>query len=75
MISLIIAAAHQIVFRAPYYPVDGPKEYVFNTLQCSLRIHNNSIHCGPLLVNAINVSIGNITTFISYFAHCGYWRT
>ena len=75
MISMIIAAGHRIVFRAPYYPVDGPIEYVFNTLQCFLRIHNGSIACGPTLLQAINVGIGNITTFTPYFAHCGYWRT
>ena len=29
----IDAAGHMIVLRAPYYPVDGPIEYVFNIIQ------------------------------------------
>ena len=75
MASLIFNAGHRIVFRAPYYPVDGPIEYVFNTLQCYLRLNNGSITDGPTLVGAINAGIGNMTTFTPYFTHCGYWRT
>ena len=28
-----------MVFRAPYYPFDGPIEYAFNTLQTLLRVN------------------------------------
>ena len=36
--ALIFAAGHRIIFSAPYYPVDGPIEYVFNTLHCALQL-------------------------------------
>ena len=29
--AMVLAAGHRIMFRAPYYPVDGPIEFVFNT--------------------------------------------
>jgi len=36
--NLNFNAGHRIVFRAPYYPVDGAIEYIFNVIQCALRI-------------------------------------
>eukprot|EP00537_Pseudo-nitzschia_pungens_P001385 CAMPEP_0172378124 /NCGR_PEP_ID=MMETSP1060-20121228/69262_1 /TAXON_ID=37318 /ORGANISM="Pseudo-nitzschia pungens, Strain cf. cingulata" /LENGTH=146 /DNA_ID=CAMNT_0013105839 /DNA_START=815 /DNA_END=1256 /DNA_ORIENTATION=- len=35
-LNAILAAGHRFVFRAPYYPVDGPIEYVFNTIEMAL---------------------------------------
>ena len=33
---IIFNTSHRIIFWAPYYPVDGPIEYVFNTIQGTL---------------------------------------
>ena len=74
MASLIIIARHRIVFRFPYYPVDGPIEYVFNTLQCYLRLNNARITDEPSLVATIHAGIGSMASFTPYFTHCGYWR-
>ena len=71
MANLIIAAGHRIIFRAP---VDGPTEYVFNTIQGMLRVNNASITDGPSLVDLIQRCIGNFHTFVPYFENCGYWR-
>jgi len=38
MAAIIYAAGHRLAFRAPYYPVDGPIEFVFNTTQGMLRL-------------------------------------
>eukprot|EP00536_Pseudo-nitzschia_multiseries_P016578 jgi/Psemu1/46739/gm1.46739_g len=35
-LDAIVDAGHKFVFRAPYYPVDGPIEYVFNTIEMAL---------------------------------------
>ena len=43
MSAIIIGAGHRIVFCAPYYPVDGPIEYVFNTVQGVPLIYTLSI--------------------------------
>ena len=37
MAAIIHAAGHRLAFRAPYYPIDGPIEYVFNTIQNRLN--------------------------------------
>ena len=38
VVQLIIDRGHRVVFRAPYYAVDGAIEYFFNTLQHDLTI-------------------------------------
>jgi hypothetical protein len=38
---MIFAAGHRIVFRAPYYPIDGPIKFVFNTIQTYLAIRRD----------------------------------
>ena len=44
MDALIIGAACQLVFKAPYYPIDGSIEYLFNTIQSILRVFNARIN-------------------------------
>jgi len=73
MSLLIFMAGHRLVFRAPYYPIDGPIEYVFNTIQGSLGIHMANILDGPSLRDEVIALIGNIETFEPYFINCGYW--
>lgn len=75
MAAIIIGAGHRLVFRAPYYPVDGPIEYVFNTIQGILRIRNDRITDGPTLQHEIDVAIASIPSFAPYFINCGFWRT
>jgi transposase len=70
--QLIFAKGHRVVFRAPYYPVDGPIEYVFNTIQQELRMRVHTISTENDLVAAIQAIIANIPDFVNYFAHCGY---
>jgi hypothetical protein len=70
--QIIHAASHRIVFRAPYYPIDGPIEYVFNTIQQELtrelyRVNNNAD-----LERIIQRIINRMTDFQRYFLHCGY---
>ena len=64
---------HRLVFRAPYYPVDGPIEYFFNTIQQELTRELYNVRTGAELHQAI-VQICQRThgQFDNYFAHCGY---
>ena len=41
ILNAILNAGHRYVFRAPYWPVDGAVEYVFNAIQTQLRIYFN----------------------------------
>ena len=38
VLALIHAYGHGVWFRAPYYPVDGAIEFIFNTLQVLIRL-------------------------------------
>lgn len=74
MALLIFQAGHRLVFRAPYYPVDGPIEYVFNTIQGTLRINMGLITDGESLRDEVLDAIADIGDFVAYFINCGYWR-
>ena len=72
---MILAAGHRIVFRAPYYPIDGPIEFVFNTVEAYLAINMYNVqNTGISLRHWTMNGIGNITTFVPYFNNCGYHR-
>ena len=73
MSLLVFNAGHRLVFRAPSYHIDGPIEYIFNTIQGSLSINMANIADGPSLVDEVIASIGKIQTFEPYFINCGYW--
>jgi transposase len=70
--QMIMAAGHRIVYRAPYYPVDGPIEYVFNTIQQELAYRMHYITDMPTLHGHINAIVASLDDFQSYFLHCGF---
>ena len=72
--ALIHGHGHRLVFRAPYYAVDGPIEYVFNTIQSILRTNMHNITDHASLLNEIDNAIASIDDFSPYFVNCGYWR-
>ena len=75
MAAIIYAAGHRLAFRAPYYPIDGPIEFVFNTVQGMLRINMAQITDETTLTQHLVGAINGIPTFAPYFIHCGFWRT
>ena len=58
--------------RAPYYPVDGAIELVFNSLQTSIFLRLYQIENGPDLIHAIMQSIQSMTDFATYFRSVGF---
>ncbi len=70
--NLILQAGHRILFRAPYYPVDGPIEYVFNTLQCMLCVYMREITDIESLRIKVEQLIGAFPQFNLYFQHVGF---
>ena len=72
ILGMIIDAGHRILFRAPYYPVDGPIEYVFNTIQNMLCIFMHEVNDMETLRIKIENIIGSLGTFRNYFIHCGF---
>ena len=72
--ALIYGFGHRLAFRAPYYPTDGPIEYVFNTIQTLLRTNLHRVTDAASLLDEIGNAIGAINDFSVYFINCGFWR-
>ena len=72
--ALIHGFGHRLVFRAPYYPMDGPIEYVFNCIQTKLRSKMHRITNAASLLDELGNAIASIDDFSEYFINCGFWR-
>ena len=72
VLTLIYDAGHRVVFRAPYYPVDGAIEYVFNVIQCSLRMRLRLIATTDDFIYHLRNIVVNIPTFHVFFEHVGF---
>ena len=72
VIALIHAYGHGVVFRAPYWAVDGSIEFVFNTIQTLVRSRLYEIYTGEDLVQVVYQTIQSIETFAPYFEHVGF---
>jgi len=69
---LILISGHRFVFRAPYWPVDAPIEYVFNVVENALTIRMHEIYDDADLVQAIEETLRTIRSFENWFHHVGY---
>ena len=69
----IINRGHRIVFRAPYWAVDGAIEYVFNTIHTGLLTYYNEISTMDELLNSSLLIFGYIPSFRPYFQHVGFY--
>ena len=72
VVNLVLNAGHRLVFRAPYYAVDGAIEYVFNTIHTGLLSYYNTVSTMDELSNAAALIFGNIRTFYPYFTRVGF---
>ena len=72
VIGLILNAGHQVVFRAPYWSVDGAIEYVFNTVHTLLEILFDNIADMDELILCVENVIASIQSFTSYLEHVGF---
>ena len=72
VVGMIYLYGHGVVFRAPYWAVDGPIEYVFNTVQTLIRSNLYNITNGNDLIHSIYTSVQSMNNFGSYFTHVGF---
>ena len=72
VVALIHLYGHGVVYRAPYWAVDAPIEFVFNTLQSLLRVRLHQIHTPNELRAAIYQSIQTMINFAGYFRNVGF---
>mmetsp|Transcript_21198 Transcript_21198/g.21603 ORF Transcript_21198/g.21603 Transcript_21198/m.21603 type:complete len:85 (-) Transcript_21198:203-457(-) len=66
------ARSHRYCFRAPYYPVDGPIEYVFNTIENALQYRMYEVKDVNDLQQHVDAIIRTIPNFENYFTNVGY---
>ena len=72
VVNSILNGGHRLIFRAPYYAVDGAIEYVFNTIHTSLLLYYNELSTMDELKNATVRMFNGILTFTPYFEHVGF---
>jgi len=72
ILNMIHNAGDRYVFRAPYWPVDGAVEYVFNIVQTRLQSYFNQMTTLPALRNHIQLNVNTIPSFYKYFRHAGF---
>ena len=72
LLDLFTSRGHRYLFRAPYWSVDGPMEYIFNTIHVFLLMHFRNIEDLDELGNRLDVIIAQLTGFLAYFLHVGF---
>jgi hypothetical protein len=68
----ILNSVRRYVFHAPYWPVDGAIENIFNAIQSKLRINFNPLETMDNLRNCINLHARCIFSCNCYFEHVGF---
>ena len=71
VIGCILTSGHRVLFRAPYYAVDGPIEYFFNTLQHELTVALPRVRNPGDLHFEVNRIIAGTPNFCNYFTSLG----
>ena len=72
LLDHIMSRGHRYLFRAPYWSVDGPMEYIFNTIHVFLLMHFRTIDDLEELGNVLDVIIAQLNQFLRYFLHVGF---
>ena len=73
--DLITRNGHRYLFRAPYWAIDGPMEYIFNTIHVLLLQHYGDVHDLDELENVTDTIIAGMSNFIRYFLHVNFPNT
>jgi hypothetical protein len=78
VLQAILGAGHRIVFRAPYWSVDGTIEYLFNTLEGGLAVSLYRLYDPDPAVAMENLKrelrrlIRLPADYVAYFEHVGF---
>ena len=72
VLQMILNAGHRFALRAPYYPVDGPIEYVFNVIAGKLIRDMHRIRNNQDLVEHMMAAINSFPDFVGFFHGVGF---
>ena len=73
VLQMILNAGHIYAFRAPYYPVDGPIEYIFNAITGKLTTNMHQVRIDSDLVTHMMAAINSFDDFVGFFHDVGFW--
>jgi hypothetical protein len=70
--QMVHEVGHRIIYRAPYWPKDGPIEYFFNSFEINLRnTFFKWTNAHEMEVKILEFFIG-VVNFVAYFHHVGF---
>ncbi len=72
VLNLITGAGHCYLFRAPYWSVDGPIEYVFNAIHTNLLLFFTEIQDLDQLWNCLDEIINDMGGFQQNFIYVSF---
>ncbi len=72
VLGLITGGDHYNLFCAPYWSVNGPTEYVFNTIHTKLLSFFGEIDDVDMLETYLNETLDDMSGFENYFYHVGF---
>ena len=72
VIALIYLYGHSVVYCAPYWPVDGGIEFIFNTIQTMVRARMYTVVVSADLIAAVYEYVQSIDSFSNYFTNVGF---
>ena len=72
LLDRIEERGHKYLFRAPYWSVDGPMEYVFNSIHVFLLDYFRDVDNLDELGTRLDAIIAGMGNFIQYFLHVGF---
>ena len=72
VIGLILNGGHQVVFRAPYWAVDGAIEYVFNSIHTLLEVLFDNVANMEELILCVENIMASMPCFCPYLEHVGF---
>ena len=72
LLQLMEDRGHRYLFRAPYWSVDGPMEYVFNTIHVFLLMYFRDTENLDKLGNQLDVIIAQLGNLLNSFCMFGF---
>ena len=72
VLQMILNVGHWFALRAPYYPINGSIEYVFNALQKKLTTDMHEIQNNADLQTHVWAAINSFPNFVGFFRGVGF---
>ena len=72
IVNILRHAGHRLVYRSPYWPVDGEVEHKFDRIQKRLKVFFDQLTTMLELENIINLIVRAMQNVTCYFINAGF---